>query len=173
MLIEDEVVSLAGEQGVMHDTPLLIALGDSVTTRDGRFEILGHARYSYGRGLWDEFWALDKTGQSVWISVDEGDVVVQREVVAKDVKALTMRPGLGEPITYRKDRYIVTEREDAECVALRGSFDHVLTVGDRYAFVNASGPGAQLLSGEIREDGAQWYLGQWYSPFDIQVERVS
>ena len=78
LLYEDAVVRQAGSAGVMHDAPLLFGIGDRVRCPAGIFDILGHARFDYGRGWWDEFWALDEDGHPAWLSIDEGDVAVQR-----------------------------------------------------------------------------------------------
>lgn len=37
----------------------------------------GHARFSYGRGWWDEFWCIDPEGTGRWLSADEGDYALE------------------------------------------------------------------------------------------------
>lgn len=53
VFIEDDRLRQAGAQGVMHDGPMLMALHDSVELGWGVVRVLGHARFSYGRGSWD------------------------------------------------------------------------------------------------------------------------
>lgn len=171
LMAQDDVVELAGEAGVMHDAPLLFGLGDQVTANGETFDILGHARFSYGRGWWDEFWALDGAGHPAWLSIDEGDVAIQR-VIRDGGPGQRKLPYLGEKISHDRTEYVVNEIDDAECIAIRGEFDEPLNVGETYQFVNAISDKGTLLSGEIWEGGAIWFLGAWVDPFDVQVKRA-
>ncbi|MEL6979781.1 MAG: hypothetical protein AAGM38_14015, partial [Pseudomonadota bacterium] len=70
-----------GERGEMAAAPSLLKLGE-VTLLDGeRWLPVGQLRFDYGAGWWDEFWCESGSGQGpVWISVDEGDIALEREV---------------------------------------------------------------------------------------------
>lgn len=170
LFLQDDRMALAGDMGVMHDVPLLFALGDAVTIGKARYRPVGHARYSYGRGTWDEFWALVDTGDAAWLSVDEGDLVLQRPLGA-EVPNLAQPPALGDQFTHRGQNFTVVEAEQATCAALRGNFPERLYPGERYRFVNATGPDGTLLSGEFGGGTAQWYLGTWVDPFAVKVAR--
>ncbi|MBO9446877.1 DUF4178 domain-containing protein [Ruegeria sp. R14_0] len=171
LMINDEHVQLAGDQGIMHDAPMLFGLGDTVTLGRTSVRILGHARYSYGRGFWDEFCGADDAGATYWISVDEGDVVMQTRLHGQDVPKSPPPFRPGETLDFDAATFTVTEVETAECIALRGQFDEALQVGERHDFVNASAGDEALLSGEFWADSALWFYGRWYDPFDIKVER--
>ncbi len=165
----DEQFVLAGEQGVMHEGALIFALGDHLRLNKQDYHLIGHARFSYGRGWWDEFWAEDGAGEGAWVSVDEGDIVVQRAVAEADWPKLNSPPSLGGAVRFLKQTYRVTEREQAECVALRGAFPELMEVGERYQFVNCQSEGSELLSGEFWSGGRNWFLGAWVDPFDVDV----
>ncbi|MES0827109.1 DUF4178 domain-containing protein [Ruegeria sp. SCP11] len=155
----------------MHDAPLLFELGDTIELGRKSIQILGHARYSYGRGFWDEFCGVSQKGTISWISVDEGDVVEQVRI--SDAQMPKARPPFkpGEALEFKSTTYTVTEVEKAECIALSGQFDEELQVGETYAFVNAAADGYRLLSGEFWGDGAIWYEGRWFDPFGVKVNR--
>lgn len=172
-MVNDQQVTLAGDQGVMHDAPLLFGIGDLVLLGRTSTMILGHARYSYGRGFWDEFCGADDMGETCWISVDEGDVVRQRRLGPG--KAPKFQPPFkpGETLEFDGSTFAVSEVETAECVALRGQFDEVLHVGERHTFVNASAGDEDLLSGEFWDGHALWFFGRWHDPFDVKVSRQS
>jgi len=167
LFVDSDALRLAGEQGVMHDHPMLLALGRNARIEGQTFRIIGHARYSYGAGTWDEFWALDVDGDGAWISVDEGDVVVQRRLPRNVAQGLPRMPALGETVRLNGVAFTVTEVETATCEALRGAFPEVLMVGEQHQFVNCTANGAQLLSGEFWDDQASWYQGLWVDPFDV------
>jgi hypothetical protein len=169
ILIDDEVVRKAGEQGVMSDVSGLFRIGDTIRVGRRTITIFGQARFSYGRGFWDEFWGQDSNGDSIWISVDEGDIAVQRVnadmKLAQDLKTARV----GDPVHFKTDTYVVVEAEEAECISVRGSFDHELIVGETYRYKNAQADGRALLSYEYWPGGSIVYLGQWFSPFEIEV----
>jgi len=159
----------AGTSGEMHDGPLLMQIGDTVRIDGGVFDILGHARFDYGPGWWDEFYALDGAGNGAWLSVDEGEVILQRPVNEPLYGAPIAAPQLGATFEVNGHHYRVTERDAATCIAVRGEFPETLTVGEAYNFINARNIYADILSGEFSADGVQWFIGKWIDPFDVQV----
>ncbi len=173
LMINETQVQAAGTQGDMHDAPLLFGLGDHVHLGCSKTLILGHARYSYGRGFWDEFCGVSGDGTSCWISVDEGDVVWQTRLTGQSVPRFLPPFKPGEMLEFDGSTFTATEVESAECIALRGQFDEALQVGERHNFVNATAGDEDLLSGEFWEGNALWFFGRWYDPFDVKVERQS
>ncbi len=171
LMINDVQVQSAGQQGEMHDAPLLFGIGDQVQLGRTSTLILGHARYSYGRGFWDEFCGVDGDGRTCWISLDEGDVVRQKRLTEKDTPKFMPPFKLGETLDFDAATFTVTEVEHAECIALRGQFDEVLQVGESHEFVNASAGDEALLSGEFWPGQAIWFYGRWYDAFDVKVQR--
>lgn len=172
LFLEDEAARLAGQAGVMHDVPMLFGLGDIVRLGNVMLTLHGQARFSYGRGTWDEFWGLSQDDQPFWLSLDEGDMVLQQGIdpSAAPKTATSLRPGA--MLQFYGESYKVTEIDEAECLAVKGSFDEALQVGETYRFVNAQNSRSELLSGEIWQGGESWYLGRWFDPFEISVERA-
>jgi hypothetical protein len=173
LFIHDDRMALAGEQGVMHEAPMLFRLGDTVILPNGRFTPMGHARFGYGRGVWDEFWGIDEDGLSCWLSVDEGDLVLQYPLAPDRRPEMDRVPLLGEDFELERTRFTVTELDEAECVALRGAFEDVPVVGETYTFFNCTGDDMRLLSGEFWGGGRAWYVGHWHDPFEIQVDHAA
>lgn len=171
LFLEQEQTLLAGEQGVMHDVPMLFGLGDTIRLGRQSVQILGHARFSYGRGFWEEFWALDDDGAPIWVSLDEGDIVLQRGLSRANWPKYDGYLKLGWSITYGDETFTVVEDDTAECIAVRGSFDQALLVGEHYRFVNLQGEDGTFLSGEFLGAEREWYSGHWYDPFDVEVRR--
>ena len=169
VLIESEAVTLAGQAGVMAEVPMLFDIGDTVVCGKTAITLHGHARFSYGRGFWEEFWGETPKGESMWVSVDEGDIVVQKPVPARNHPRGRDGFRIGQVLTCQDQRFDVVELDEAECVAIRGSFDEALSVGETYRFVNAQSSGGLLLSGEFWEGGQLWFLGFWFDPFEVKV----
>lgn len=161
-----------GAHGEMHDAPSLLALGDTVAAIGSRWTVLGHVRYDYGRGFWDEMWAETPDGAGAWISIDEGDVVIQRPLDRRSVRAgLAGDLRLGAKVRVEGEIYTVTEMDRATATAFRGQLPERIELGETHRFVNASGDDGTLLSGEVWDGGESWSVGSWLDPFTLVVER--
>ena len=173
LFLESGHVRDAGSSGEMHDAPLLFQVGQSVSTNAETYNIIGHARFSYGPGWWDEFFAVMQDGEEVWISVDEGDVIVQRLLPRDAAPSITKPPKLGAYVTTRMDNYRVTETDTATCVALRGEFPEIIKIGMTYLYVNCQGDDDILLSGEFSTGAPDWYTGVWLDQYNLKIETIS
>lgn len=159
----------AGSAGDMHDAPLLMSLGDRIKLGRDWWEAVGHARFAYATGWWDEFWAEDDRGDGIWIGIDEGDVVVQWPLEGKPPQRVPRR--IGEFVLYEQG-YSATEIDEGRCIALRGRFPEQLAVGDRYSYVNCQSEDGGLLSAETHAGQTEWFIGQWLDPFDLEIARA-
>lgn len=169
LFVKDSALLSAGHAGDMHAGPQLFGLGDCVRFGKTRVTLLGHARFSYGRGWWDEYWGTDARGEGVWVSVDEGDIVLQRPLPRDERPMIGRTAKLGSLTMFRGEELHVTERDSATCIAVRGSFDEMLAIGETYQFVNLEGSGGMMLSGEFSEAGPAWFIGSWFDPFEIEI----
>ncbi|GIT90324.1 hypothetical protein JANAI62_01930 [Jannaschia pagri] len=171
VVLEDAVLRKAGEAGEMLEAPELIGIGVPVELGShGAFVASGHVRYDYGRGHWDEYHGtLGTTGGLAWVSVDEGDVVLQREVPPS-----RMPQGgrevfrLGAEVSSNGVFYACSEVSNAKAIAFRGQLPEPVAIGDTHLFANFSGPRGAFLSGEIWDGGIAWFAGHWIDPFDVR-----
>ena len=168
---EADALAPIGNSGEMHAYPMLFGLGDTVLAEGQRYGVVGHARYDYGRGTWDEFHVENERGQGAWISVDEGDIAIQHPLGGGSGPQVASRPPVGAVLNWRGARLVVTEADRATCIAVRGEFPERIAVGDTHDFVNVAGPSGQILSGEFWEGGQAWHEGSWLDPFTLRVER--
>jgi len=171
VLLDDEVVKLAGKGGVMADEPSLFVLGRTVEYDGESYMPIGHARFSYSSGWWDEFWALDGKGDGVWISVDEGDIAIEENYETSehlDEANLT----LGARVEFEGEFFRVTEVDQGKCDALRGEFPEEMVVGDTFKYYHLSGPRGRLVTLEFEEGEMYVTEGQWIDPYDIRQQAI-
>lgn len=164
----DDAFQLAGQQGVMLDVPTLLVLDRPVMVERKRVTPRGHARFSYGRGWWDEFWCEDKDGEMLWISVDEGDVAIEAPVPEHHWPT-GFSPRLGAKTEIFGDDYTVTEAETAECVAVRGEFPELLSIGETHLYFDLSGPNKEIVTLEQWEGESAWFSGHWIDPWKVKA----
>ena len=79
IFLEDNTVKLIGESSVLSPEPSLIELHKPFKLQAKTFTPLGKIRYAYGRGFWEEWFLKDERNQEFWLSIDEGDFVLQKK----------------------------------------------------------------------------------------------
>jgi hypothetical protein len=166
-LLVDAQLRVAGQSGVMHDGPSLVTLGQPFRIQRRTYRARGHARFGYGRGEWDEFWCEDDAGGTLWLSIDEGDVVLQEPLSPDRVPSEKGPYYAGMSVYAAEQAFTVTEVEQARCIALRGVFPEALAIGLTYDFANCTSESGRLLSGEGGPDGWTWFIGEWVDPFEV------
>lgn len=168
-VLKDHAFELAGSGGVMQDAPSLVELDAEMLVGTRRLIPVGHARFDYGRGWWDEYWCIGSGSLGgCWLSVDEGDYAVEWPVPESrwpEARSLS----LGRSIEMDARHYIVTEAESATCVAVRGAFPEVLDVGETHLYYDLSSHDGGLATYELWDGGRAWTAGRWVDPWDVRA----
>jgi len=166
--LEDEAVRLAGSKGVMHERPGLIAVGQTFNHGAIAFLPIGRARFDYGDGWWDEFWAVSGD-DGIWISVDEGDIAIERPFEADSSRLPALGDiRVGRSVELDGHAYTVAEIGSAVCVAVQGELPERLAAGDRFGYAHLRRGGSELVTLEFDEQGVQATSGHWLDPFEIR-----
>jgi len=171
IVLDDDALRNAGEKGVMAEEPSLFVLGREIRYRRESFLPVGQARFSYGTGWWDEFWAVDGGGDGVWVSVDEGEIAVERPYEI-DVSLSPWQLKLGGDISLNGESFTITEEDTATCMALRGEFPEELHVGQTYRYWHLSGPMGRLVTLEFADGEFAASEGVWVDPYLIRSENT-
>ncbi|MCP4700331.1 MAG: DUF4178 domain-containing protein [Gammaproteobacteria bacterium] len=168
LLLEDKAVLLAGVESVMADYPSLLQLYGSFKYRDWEFMPVGHLRFEYAQGYWDEWWAASGA-EGKWISVDEGDFAIE-EPVELDSAPLLFDLAPGRQTSLAGETLYVTERGHAKCIGLEGELPELHSVGEEYEYVHLSGKKGRLYTLELKKNGVQkYYRGHWADPFEFKL----
>lgn len=169
IFLEDEAAKLVGTQSVLTEMPSLIQLKQPFTYQKSSYLPVGHIRFSYGFGYWDEWWLLDNASQGRWMSIDEGDFAFEQpEKITRDLPGFE-RLKLGQTIRVAEKDWQVTELGKATCEGFRGELPEVLAIGDTFFYAHLSGPKSALLTLEYHGKAISAYLGRWVDPFEITV----
>lgn len=164
IFLEDDAVRLAGEQSVIAEFPSLIQLQQTFTYQSHDYLPVGHVRYEYENGFWDEWWVVDNQGEGTWVSVDEGDFAFEKP--AKVPANVTFDK---LPLDKEINGWIVTERGHAKCIGFAGELPEIIHTGDTFNYVHLSKTNGGLLTLEFSEKGIVAYKGKWVDPFEIMV----
>ena len=165
-VLRDAAFEVAGTGGEMREVPSLIQLGQYVNVRGLHLMPVGHARFSYGRGHWDEFWCLDGSTEGLWLSADEGDYALERNL-RQSAWPVGFRATISTVTEILGDTFTVTEAETAECLAVRGEFPEELEVGEAHLYFDLTGPDGRMATYERWDGGEAWSIGEWVDPWEV------
>jgi len=165
IVLDDEVLRKAGEAGEMLDAPELVTIGRAIRLPSGQFTAWGHVRYDYGQGHWDEYYG-DLDGDWCWLSVDEGDLVLQHKIEGTKLSYSDFKP-LAE-VEIEGKKYKCTETGRATAIAFRGQLPEPVAIGDEHRYGNFQGRGTHVASAEIWDEGQALFIGEWIDPFDVR-----
>lgn len=150
----------------MLDAPSQVQLGQTVSVKGLHLMPVGHARFSYGRGWWDEYWCVDGQNDGMWLSADEGEYALERDLARS---SWPHNPGtsVGSRVDILGVAFTVAEAETAICQAVRGEFPEELDVGEAHLYFDLSGPKTRMATYEKWDGGEAWALGEWVDPWDV------
>ena len=170
VFLENDATRLAGDSSVLAPELSLITLNEPFLYNQKSYTPMGMIRYSYGRGFWEEWWIRDKSDKTYWLSVDEGDFVLQEKIKVDypesflgDLRVSTEHQ-MGKTID---GTWLVTEVGTATCEGFVGSLPKLVKKGDSYRYMHLSGANALMRTLEVSDTGVETYEGVWISPFDI------
>ncbi len=169
IFLEDDAARLAGDQSALTELPSLVRLKVAFRYRNAAYLPVGHIRYRYAFGYWDEWWLLDDGGQGVWLSVDEGDYAFEHPLrldAPPDFHALK----INDELELDGREWRVTELDKARCEGFEGELPEIIRVGETFRYAHLSGIDGELMTLEYVGNGVQAYAGKWVDPFDVRIE---
>jgi hypothetical protein len=169
LFLEDDAVRNAGERSALVDEPSIFSLGVPFTWRSTTYVPHGRIRYDYGRGFWDEWWVTSNTGEAVWMSVDEGDIAIEKPLALEGAAPPFNALSRGGSVKVGDDSLTVTEKSTATCIGFEGELPEVVVAGEKHDYVHLSGPGGLLLTVEYPERETLVFRGEWIDPFEIET----
>ena len=136
IFLDDEAARLTGESSVLAPEPSLISLNKPFGYAGKSYFPMGMIRYSYGRGFWEEWWIKDSTEHEYWLSVDEGDMVLERLIENEDDPHYFESPSIGQSIG---SEWIITEIGTGVCEGFSGSLPRRVAKGEEHQYMHLSG----------------------------------
>lgn len=165
LFLDDASARVAGESSVLAPEPSLIKLNQAFSYNKKHYLPIGMIRYSYGRGFWEEWWIKDSSGEEYWLSVDEGDVVLERLIANEEDVSIFKDAIIGQKIG---SKWIISEIGIGVCEGFIGLLPKTITIGQEHTYLHLSGYHAQLKTLELHTSRMQSYIGKWLNTFDIR-----
>jgi hypothetical protein len=164
IFLDDEGARLAGEQSVLSEEPSLVVLNQPFTYHDENYTPIGHIRFGVGRNIWDEWWVLDSGGKGYWLSIDDGDYILEKKVnftlPIHSFKALKMNQEI--------QGWHVTELGRGKCLGFEGELPEIISVGETHHYAHLSKENGQMLTIEFFKNSKMIFSGKWLDPYEIR-----
>jgi len=165
IFLEDDAVTLIGESSVLSSEPSLIQLHTPFMYGGKHYLPLGKIRYSYGRGFWEEWFLQGEQNQEFWLSIDEGDFVLEEKSII-NLPFTTFREfKLGK----KYNNYLITEKGEGTCVGFEGELPERINIGDKHQYVHLSKGYNSLITVEFTNTKKETFKGEWIDPLEIKV----
>jgi hypothetical protein len=165
IFLEDNHVKLIGQSSVLSPTPSLIELHKTFKLQGKIFTPLGKIRYSYGRGFWEEWFLKDERNQEFWLSIDEGDFVLQKKIKL----TLPFQSASAFKVGRKYGKYLVTEKGEGTCVGFEGELPENIHLNEKHQYIHLSLGQGSLVTAEFTKDLTETFKGKWIDPLDIEV----
>ena len=153
-----------GEASSLSPEPSLLKLYQPIQIEQKDFLPIGKIRYSYGRGFWEEWFLQDNQNQEFWLSIDEGDFVLQQ----KSNITLPFKNPLAVTVGRKYGKYIVSEKGTGKCVGFEGELPEQLKIGESHIYLHLSEGRGKLLTLESTGTTTETFTGEWIDPLSIK-----
>ena len=173
IFLEDETVLSLGKINLLSDEPTLLSLDTPFTYGKSSFLPIGKIRYAHTIGFWEEWFVLDKEDKGVWISVDEGDMLIEEPLDLDDevIENILQHKKLGDDVKINNKHYRITEKEKGLCQGFEGEIDRKVTIGESLEYMHLTALHHTehiTLEKEGRVYGA--YIGKWIDIYELKGE---
>ena len=166
IFLEDDGVRLIGQSAVLSPEPSLIQLHKAFIYKKKSYLPIGKIRYSYGRGFWEEWFLKDEKNKEFWLSIDEGDFVLQEKVKLELPKKSYGEFRLGS----KQGKYLVTEKDTGTCVGFEGELPQSIELNEKHKYIHLSLGHGKLVTVEFTKALTETFRGEWIDPLEIEVQ---
>jgi hypothetical protein len=164
IFLSDEGVKLIGKASSLSPEPSLIKLHDPIIIENKNYLPLGKIRYAYGRGFWEEWFLKGENNQEFWLSIDEGDFVLEKQTEL----SLPFQSPHVVRVGRRYGNYLATEVGKGECVGFEGELPFPINIGKIHKYMHLSKGGGNLVTIEFTDGVDKIFQGKWIDPLSIK-----
>ncbi|MBM73754.1 MAG: hypothetical protein CMK59_00020 [Proteobacteria bacterium] len=175
IVVWDEAgLKLAGKESRLTEGFSRLFRGATGSVKGQRFAVVGRVRYSFGRGFWDEWYLALETGEYVWLTEDNHELALQKEIDARQEFKDFHGYSLGDELEIDGETFRVQELGMAKCLGLEGELPSGYLPDETYPYVDGSSlNGAKTFGLEFDEPdsgAAKAFVGTWVKPSELEVD---
>ncbi|MFW5857106.1 MAG: DUF4178 domain-containing protein [Planctomycetota bacterium] len=166
---EDDAVRERGKMGVLAETPSPLYVGATGTLQNRGFGVVGHVRYRYSDGFWDEWYLRFEDNEGAWIGEDEMEFSLEEPIA--DPGAVPPFDAIepGQPLQVGGVEVYVDEKEVATLEGAEGSLPFPMEADRTFRYFDAS-QGDDTVTVEYTEDGVEAFRGVWIDLDELELD---
>jgi len=164
IFLDDEGARLIGERSSLSPEPSLIKLHDPIVISKKNYIPLGKIRYSYGRGFWEEWFLKGEDSREYWLSIDEGDFVLEHRVEI----SLPFKSPHVVKVGREYGEFFVSEIGRGTCVGFEGELPLEIRIGKEHGYIHLSRGAGKLVTVEFTDGIDHVFSGEWIDPLTIK-----
>ncbi len=152
---DDETVLKQGAQSILPEADTRLFMHATGTLSGRGFEVVGHLRYDFGRGTWDEWYLQMDDGGVAWVSEDGRELRLEEAIQPDGPLPQAQGAQIGQSVSLGGVVYTIREVGNATCVGGEGQLPFTLLPGEQYPYADvASLDGTRFATLEYDEGAA-------------------
>ena len=173
LFLDDNAVKNAGTSAALADIPSLLEIGSYFEYNNETYLPLGCMQYEYDYGYWNEYWCLSQQQEGLWISVDEGNIAIEKKLKYTESIDYYDSYYVGAQYKFNKiGRLMCQEKNQAKLVAAAGELPCPVNLGEEHSYIDfISGKGRSFTIQFFNDNTFEIYKGIWIDPFEIKIKK--
>lgn len=167
LFLRDDAVIHVGRKSMLTDIPSIFKVGGHYKYRNTRFEAVGRIQFDYGNGLWDEWWMVSNSNEGKWISVDEGDIVMEVPFELRGEFSDFSEIHIDQKLKLDGRTLTVTEKDRATCIGMQGQLPEPMFPGKTHHYIHLGGAKGLHYTLEYYNGQIKAFKGVWIDPYDV------
>ncbi|MBN2359847.1 MAG: DUF4178 domain-containing protein [Deltaproteobacteria bacterium] len=160
---DEQAVHDSGRKALLDPPSSALRVGEPCTLNRQHHQVLGRVRYTYGAGVWDEWFLESPRGEIVWLTEDEKEFAVEKPVSADPRLPPFEQLRVGATVTVHQRPFLVEELGRATCQGVEGQVPWLVLPDEVYPFADLASPDGKISLGvEYDQQGApSLFLGEF------------
>ncbi len=136
LYVSDEAAQAIGEQSILPEDDSRLHLGASGRVLKHSFMAVGHVRYKYDEGFWDEWYLELNNGKYVWLMEDERDLSLEIATDKDDIPEPDKLVASLPAVKVKGVAYLAQFTGEAVCEGAAGQLPFVVEPGHKYKWAD-------------------------------------
>ena len=172
IFLEDDAIKNLGKMNLLSDEPSPLKLQQKFRYGEKEYFPMGKIRYSYELGFWEEWFVLDSQEKPYWISVDEGNLILEKrfDLPKNEIQWIIKESRLSSTVTIQGKRYRVTEKDEGICQGFDGELPRAIKVSTKLNYLHLSSLEENWhITLEEEEGEYMAYIGRWLDIYEMEL----
>ena len=172
IFLEDDALKNLGLMNLLSDEPSPLKLQQKFRYEEKEYLPIGKIRYAYELGFWEEWFVIDSNEKPYWISVDEGNLILEKkyELEKSEIEQLIKKSRLSRTVTIQGKKYRITEKDEGICQGFEGELSRAIKIGTKLSYLHLTSLEDNWhITLEEEEGDYVAYIGRWLDIYELEL----